>query len=139
MATNLGRETEEPLFEEGEGRPLCLSCLAPNNEVAHFCLRCGAPLTSYASTGPIERILAEGYAYRQAVERPRKLAVVLGIWLIFGVNALGAVALVGMSQGKGAGGIASIAFGVFLFAVSLTVIWRSTRNFLAGRRALALG
>src|SRR5690349_8538637 len=75
------------LPETGE-KQLCVSCAVPNEPSAHFCAKCGAPLTSYASTGPFESIFAEGSVYRSAAERPQKLVVFLGMWLIFGLTAL---------------------------------------------------
>src|SRR5690606_24922835 len=86
MPSDAGQEPGALLFSEEDERQLCLACLAPNDLSAHFCTKCGGPMTSYAAAGPIESILAEGYAYRWAVERPRKLTVVLGVWVLFGAN-----------------------------------------------------
>src|SRR6516162_1962936 len=95
--------SEEPNQETPEAveKQLCVSCMAQNEPSAHFCAKCGAPLTSYASTGPFESIFAEGSAYRAAAERPQKLVVVLGIWLIFGPMALAGLLMVAMMRSAG--------------------------------------
>src|SRR3954464_10914584 len=58
--------------EVAEEKQLCANCMFPNYPEAHFCAKCGAPLSSYASTGPFESLFAEGHVYRQATEQPRK-------------------------------------------------------------------
>jgi hypothetical protein len=40
-------------------------------------------VTPTVAISPFERIFSEGYIYRQAVAAPRKLIVVIGIWLVF--------------------------------------------------------
>jgi ribosomal protein L40E len=93
----------DPIHSEAEPeRQLCISCVAPNDPAAHFCVKCGAPLTSYAATAPFEHLFAEGHVYRQAAERPQRLIVVLGIWLIFGGLALTGIGLLVMSRELGA-------------------------------------
>ena len=112
---------------DAEGSPLCLGCLTPNHSSANFCVKCGAPMTSYAASGPFECLFAEGHVYRQAAEKPKNLVVVLGVWLIFGVMGLGGlfIAIVGSSSG-----VSSVLLGAFLFLISLAMIWRSTRSYL---------
>ena len=111
--------------------PLCLGCLAPNHSTANFCAKCGAPMTSYAAILPFERLFAEGHVYRQAAEKPKNLFVVLGVWLIFGVLGLGGlfIAIVGASSGA-----SWVLLGAFLFPISLAMIWRTTRSYLARPR-----
>ena len=118
--------------EQLEEKPLCLSCMFPNDPSAHFCSKCGAPLTSYASTGPFESLFAEGNVYRQAVERPRSLIVVFGIWLIFGPMALGAVVLLFIGQNLGIHYILACAL---LLPISLVMIWKTTRGYLKRPRS----
>ena len=67
-----------------EGQALCPHCLEEIASADHFCRACGGPLTSHASTDPIGHILAEGYAYRQAVSGRPGMLVLLGVWAIFG-------------------------------------------------------
>jgi hypothetical protein len=123
----MSRDTHQPLQESDE-KQLCVSCMAPNEPAAHFCEKCGAPLTSYASTGPFEQLLAEGAVYRQAAERPRSLIVVLGVWLIFGTMASGGVLLLVTSRDSS---FMSAMVGGGMLAVSVAMIWKTTRNYLA--------
>ena len=122
--------TTKQQLPESDEKQLCVSCIAPNEPTVHFCTTCGAPLSSYASTGPFEHLFAEGAVYRQAVERPRSLIVVLGVWLIFGVMALAGLLL--FATGRDAGFVAAIG-GVALPAISLVMICKTTRNYLAGK------
>lgn len=119
--------TAEPL-EEADERELCLSCMEPNDTGVPFCAKCGAPMTSYAATGPLEQIFAEGYAYRQAAERPRSFIVVLGIWMIFVSLAMLGGSMMGMSYRTS---LPHFAIGAFLALVSVIMIVRTTRNYLA--------
>ena len=124
----------EPAAEssaETDEKQLCLGCLCPNEPLANFCTQCGAPISSYACIGPFEHLFAEGHMYRQAVERPHRFIVVFGIWLMFGMMALGGIGIIAMSRTTGIG--FSIA-GAFLLAISLTMIWKTTRNYLARKQ-----
>ncbi len=66
-----------------DGGDLCPACLAELTAGCGFCPQCGAPVTPTVAISPFERIFSEGYIYRQAVASPRKLIVVVGIWLVF--------------------------------------------------------
>ncbi len=123
-------ETPQLPADPGE-KQLCVSCMAPNDPAAHFCAKCGAPLSSYASTGPFEHLFAEGHVYRQAVERPRRFIVVLGVWLIFGTMALAGVAVVFIGREMG---FQYFLAGAFFLAISLLMIWKTTRNYFARPR-----
>ena len=83
---------------------------------------------------PFERLFAEGFIYRQAAGRPRHMITVLGVWFIFGILALGGLFIMVMPfQGVGGGLVATIVavvFGAAFLAVSLTMIWKTTRNYL---------
>jgi hypothetical protein len=118
--------------EEAEEKQLCVNCTFPNDPLANFCAKCGAPLTSYAATGPLEHIFAEGHAYRQAVERPRSFIVVIGIWLIFGVMA--ATGLIMIAAG-GTGALPMAVLGVIILIIPSVIILRTTTNYFTSRRA----
>jgi hypothetical protein len=111
--------------------PLCLGCLTPYLPEAHFCAKCGAPLSSYAATGPFERLFAEGHVYRQAAEQPRRFVVVAGVWLIFGPVGLAALALIFMGSRDG---VVPLIGGGFLLAISLAMLWRTTRAYVTRPR-----
>ena len=70
-------------MEEPENSILCPSCCKSSPEDADFCRHCRSPISSYAATGPFESIFAEGAAYREAINKPRKPIMLIGIWLIF--------------------------------------------------------
>ena len=112
--------------QESEESQLCLSCTAPNDPASHFCRKCGAPLSSYASTGPFEHLFAEGAVYRQAAERPRSLIVVVGVWLIFGISVLGGLSLLV----SGTSSLFFLVLGAGILAISVAMIWKTTRNYV---------
>jgi len=68
-----------------EGRPLCPNCLAVNEPLAHFCRKCGTPMTSHAEIDPLGRIYAMGDTWWKATRRPSSPIILVGMWLIFGV------------------------------------------------------
>jgi uncharacterized paraquat-inducible protein A len=120
---------------EADEKQLCVNCMAPNIPAAHFCIKCGAPLSSYASTGPFESIFAEGSVYRQAAERPRKLIVVLGVWLIFGSGALLGLFIIGISLASGLrSSIIVFLAGCAVLLFSLLMICKTTWNYLTRKQ-----
>lgn len=129
MSTEAHQDLPEPHEEQ-----LCTSCTAPNEPTAGFCVKCGAPLSPFSMITPFERLFAEGFIYRQAVGRPRRMITVLGVWLIFGMLALGSLFISAMAFQSVGGGLAAtvvtVAFGTGLLAVSLAIIWKTTRNYL---------
>jgi hypothetical protein len=129
MNTEPTSPSEIPV-ETGE-KQLCVGCVFPNEPEAHFCTQCGAPLTSYAATGPFESLFAEGHVYRQAAERPRRFIVVLGIWLIFG--AVGMVGVAWMTLG-GIGGRAEVLAGAVVLLFCLVMIAKTTWNYFVARK-----
>jgi hypothetical protein len=122
---------EAPLDTGGEERELCRTCLTPNAPGATFCRDCGAPLSGYAATGPFESLLAEGHVYRSAVERPQKLIVLLGMWVIFGSAALVGLALLVLARHD----LSPLAFtiGGMIVVGAVIILWRTTRNFMRAR------
>ena len=109
-------------------RELCRTCLEPNEPGATFCKDCGAPLSSYAATGPFETLLTEGHLYRQAAERPRKFIVLLGMWVIFGFAAFAGVFTFLLNSSK-PGSVGAEIVGLGLFGISCAILWRTTRNY----------
>ena len=63
------------------GRALCPACARRLPTRRHFCFWCGAPVSGYAATGPVEYIAAQGEMYRRSCARPSLIAV-LGLWLL---------------------------------------------------------
>lgn len=105
-------------------RQLCTSCAAPNEPSADFCVKCGAPISWYSKIGPFESIFAQGFILREAAWQPRRLIVVVGIWLIFLPQAF--AGLVGIHVG----GTFPILFGSGGFLISIAIILKTTWNYL---------
>lgn len=119
-----------PALEAGE-RELCMQCMSGNAPGSHFCRECGAPLSSYAATGPFESLFAEGHAYRRAAEQPRRFIVVFGIWLIFGFTASAGAMLAFMSRDTG--GPFGVVAGLGMVAFSVILIAKTTMNYRTGK------
>lgn len=68
---------------QSHGGVVCPNCLYLNTQLAAFCADCGAPIGMVASIDPIQRIQAEGFAYRSAVDGPPRFIIAFGIWLLF--------------------------------------------------------
>jgi hypothetical protein len=120
---------------ESDERQLCTSCTTPNVTNANFCINCGAPLSSYANIAPFERLFSEGFIYRQAAENPRKLIVVVGVWLMFGLGGMGGLIIIGLGQGSGSWpAIIADLFGGGVVLFSVVMIWKCTRNYLTRKR-----
>ncbi len=113
---------------ENEEKELCMQCLTDNQPGSPFCQSCGAPLNSYAATGPFESLFAEGHVYRRAAEQPRLLIVVLGMWLIFGITALGGITITVISWEMD--NLFGVLTGIGLLAVSLLLVGKTTKNYL---------
>ena len=112
---------------------ICTSCAAPNESSADFCRKCGAPLSSFSMIAPFERLFAEGFIYREAANRPRKLITVLGVWFVFGMMAsVGLIMIIVFQSTVGGWGatIIGVAFGAAMLAVSIAMIWKTTWNYL---------
>ncbi len=126
---------QSPQPSESDEQQLCTSCTTPNEPNTHFCVKCGAPLSSFATLAPFERLFAIGFIYREAADRPRKLIVVLGIWLIFGIAALFGLFVIMTSQGTDSvSTLAGAIIGGVVLLFSLVIIWKSTWNYLARKK-----
>lgn len=124
-------ETNSSAARESGEHELCIQCMTANAPGSHFCRRCGAPLSSFAATGPFEALFAEGHLYRRAAEQPRRLIVVVGIWLIFGfVGSTGALMAF---TGWETGGRFGVVTGIALLVFSVVLIGKTTLNFRNAR------
>ncbi|MCC7376475.1 MAG: hypothetical protein IT581_17580 [Verrucomicrobiales bacterium] len=123
-------EANQPVPEvtEAEETQLCLSCLAPNPVLGHFCRQCGAPISPYAVTAPFESAYAEGFALRRAVESPKN-RVVLGGVLAYAASmaAIGLVIL--LTSGPEWNVVWLLGLGLVVFGAAL-----GTRALLHWRR-----
>lgn len=106
---------------------LCIQCMTDNRPGSHFCRQCGSPLSSYAATGPFERLFAEGHLYRRATEQPQRLIVVLGVWVIFGAMSLAGIAII--TENRNTGNHLGILAGIGLLLVSASLVAKTTKNY----------
>lgn len=122
---------------------MCLSCGNENPANTHFCDRCDAPLTTSAVTDPFLSIRARGFAVRQAVNKPQRPIVVIGIWLWFGpvlilsLYGLGAVTYGLYYHGFNAGGLYFGVMFVFGLLLSSAILFRTSHH-LFNRRSSAM-
>ncbi len=127
---------------------ICPNCASPNFENVDLCRACGAPLTSHAATDPLRSLFAEGFALRQATSNPRKLIVVIGMWLWLGpvivmllFAIVGAAVFVVVERPQPSDTFLTNVFGVLLSALFLlllgTILYKTTKNYLASRKASA--
>lgn len=135
--------TEDEIQDDtGEAEELCLCCLAPLPPTANFCRQCGGPTGFLAGTMPFERVLAEGFVFHRAIQSPRSLMSVLGIWVLFiGDILYGVLFLSAYWQWKPyARGFSDhlIQFenliGSGLILVGIAAIWQTTLNYLCRER-----
>jgi len=124
---------------------LCRSCGRRQVGSPHLCGYCGAPLTPHASTDPMLGILARGFAAYQATTKPRKLIVVLGIWLWIGPMMLMGLLFSSMALSAELHGISErkwfeaalelviLAVPVGLVVISAAILIRTTEAYFRGR------
>ena len=115
-------------------RPLCPSCMAPNEPGAHVCEKCGAPLDLFATSDPLETIRSRGWGYRQAASGRRVSKVILiGMWLIFGPGVLGILLLtvLGDTEETNPLWVALSALGFLLYAA---ILYKVSKHYFRRQR-----
>ena len=143
------RDSTEPMWGTLGTRgldevPLCPHCLARLRPDAHFCKRCLAPVSSYASfgyfgQGNYEAIWSTAWIFHQAIVTPApRRAHFLGVLLAFAPGLVSSAAW--LSRGNvafpGAGGALGhwlvtpflVLFGGLWVYIPLAFIWRAWRN-----------
>jgi hypothetical protein len=136
------------VMNEPIGNPICLHCAAELVGRTHFCPECGCPVTPEAASMPYESVLARGFLAREASSKPRKLIVVLGMWLMmlpaFLIFSLGFVvmflSLLGfLGPTNRNRDIPGSVFGMIVSAaiasITGTLLYKTTRNYLKQRSA----
>ena len=125
-------ETAEP--GDPAARPLCPSCMAPNEPGAHVCEKCRAPLSMFATVDPLETIRSQGWAYRQAASGRRVSKVILiGMWLIFApAFFVGLLLLTVLSDAE----VNPFGLIVFLFLLLLytVILYKVSKHYFSRRR-----
>ncbi len=110
----------------------CMSCLAPNDEFADFCEKCGTPLSTSSTLDPLKVIRTEGFVVGKAttIQRP-KFIILLGIWVLFFPTLLPSIfmAISQVMYGAEFAGFvffwAAVAWSVFVSVV----LYRVTKNY----------
>ena len=150
MLAGAARRRETPARRAGlparrnvdEGRPLCPNCLAVNEPLAHFCRKCGTPMTAHAEIDPLGRIYAMGDTYWKATRRPSSPMVLIGMWLILGVPAFMLLALLPVVLFEGYGisigevilwRILAMLVILALIGVYAAVLVKATKNYVRRR------
>ena len=156
MLSAAARKREAPVQRIGlparrnvdEGRPLCPDCLAVNEPLAHFCSKCGTPMTSHAEIDPLGRIYAMGDTWWKATRRPSSPIILVGMWLIFGVPVFMLLIFLpvvlfdeyGISTGEGPlGALLGMLVILALIGVNAAVLIKATKNYLRHRTSQANG
>jgi hypothetical protein len=133
--------SEQPLL-------LCTACGKQQATPADLCQFCGAPLTPFASSDWVMAPQARGFAAYQATHEPRKLIVVVGMWIwmvpMFGTGlwftVVGMWHLKRALQVDGAERfftVFSIFLGIGFMWLSAAILYRSTSRFLSQPRSRA--
>ena len=153
-----GDDTPEPP-ELIQPNVLCPNCLTANRPIDHFCTACALPLTSYATTAPLEQVYTLGHAYRAASSGRVHPVVFYGLWALLGLEAL-ALILVAATIGPAAISplahgpepmyesvttytytwidralaLLALALGLFITALYVMLLWKMTRRYRAQRK-----
>jgi hypothetical protein len=122
---------------------LCPSCLTENDPKDVFCSKCNASIGQQATIDPVTSAISEGRAMTDAIRQPKKLIIVIGMWLFYGTAiAVYLIILIG-TQYKDI-----IDFGIFnawpfvifgtliLFCLFFPIL--TTRNYLRYKKSLKL-
>ena len=109
---------------------VCQSCLHENKPGAAFCEKCNAPVGQHATTDPVQSAIAEGRSLSDGINRPVKLIIVIGIWLLFVpyVFIYLTIASVSIRDGDIFNPFA-IGFGLLGIAFGFLIV-KTTRNYL---------
>ena len=95
-------------------------------------------MSSNATLMPWESTLARGFAFRQAVAKPRKPLILIGVWLIFFPELCFSTMLVINSIATGAS-FGPIELGISVSGVlSAAILYQTTRNFFRPLAATAI-
>lgn len=120
---------------------LCPRCLKPVLADSTFCGHCGAPLTPHATTDPVQSILAEGFAVRNATARPHKPIVLIGMWLLclpgFSAGLIGLLLSLGLLARGQCAAVGGLAVSVGLLLLFGAILRKTTVNYVRARREQA--
>jgi hypothetical protein len=128
------RGRSRALDVHAEDSPLCTHCLRPFRQGVHFCPRCSAPLTVFATTADYESVYAQMWAIGKALKYPRRALQVVGVAVLTGPTLVGfpLMLVLGLSQERDFFAIETFAFmGAVFYAYALVMLycWRNWRRY----------
>jgi len=135
-------DTGELSPEAGVVCPLCLEINPPRTD---YCAKCAAPLNSLVAFNPFDQTLVEGFGYRRAVDGPPSKIILIGMWVMFGPSLLILPLFIfsGLQRGNDAsetfGLVCRDAYFTAYLVLSIIVLYRTTANFIAKRKARESG
>jgi hypothetical protein len=119
---------------------LCPSCLAENNPNDVFCCKCNASIGQQATIDPVSSAVSEGRAMSDGIREPKKLIIVIGTWLFFGLPLIGyLVVLVNILMNSPSFENGTILLLILLGFASLWCLFfcvLTTRNYIRYKRNL---
>ncbi len=128
-------DTDATDAPDGPERLSCPHCLEPNDPQAPFCVSCGSPIGDTVTLDPLKQIRAQGWVWQEAVNRPYRGLVLLGLWML--VLAELAAALVPLLVEGASGGplLAALLQVLAGLAFATIILHKATRNYLRRHRA----
>lgn len=126
---------------------ICQACGAHHDAGLHLCSKCNAPLTPFASSDWVLGIQTRGFALQKATTEPKKLIVVVGMWLWLGpMLMIGAGMLLfgstGLYHSIGAGDSSILRPAMIVCGIGLGITWvagvilyRTTATYARDRQA----
>lgn len=107
--------------------------MKPNDREAAYCVNCNTPMNLSNSNDPIQRMPAEGYAYRKAAEMKPNTLVLVGVWLLFlplfGFFSFNAVSLILGAAGGGADNFVWFWVSLAIAVFSFVMIYKVSKNY----------
>ncbi|NNE97964.1 MAG: hypothetical protein HKN25_02960 [Pyrinomonadaceae bacterium] len=107
--------------------------MKPNDREAAYCINCNTPMNLSSSNDPIERMPAEGYAYRKAAETKPNIVVLIGVWLLFlPTFVFCGLAVVGLIFGFYGGGFENFVWfwvSLIVAVFSLVMLYKVSKNY----------
>ena len=128
--------------ETSEGELIvCPSCLHNNAQSRGLCEKCGIPIGKYTPFLLFEQTLATGACYRNATSNPRKLIVVIGMWILFLPAVFSALYFLSIASAHlfrsevFSAEDTSFVIWPFLYgSLSTVILYRTTRNYVKAKK-----
>jgi len=106
----------------------CPSCLAANSISADFCLKCGHPIGNFVNLDPVGQIQSQGHLFREAANKPRSPIILIGLWIYFGITALGVTLVLFFSHHE-FHFLTNILF-IGIVVLGCSILYKATKNYL---------